>query len=109
MSRILSRSISGPCADDDDGVLGGGHLSTSSSPAKYIRFLRENQSDASDVYKPATDYASVYKICGQLKKLLDLPILFAIIFVHLISFVLVLNIEQCSPLVLFSWWRNKIS
>lgn len=46
---------------------------------------------------------------GQLKKLLDLPVLFAICFVQLISFVLVLNIEECSPLVLFSWWRNKIS
>uniref|UniRef100_A0A182NB14 Uncharacterized protein n=1 Tax=Anopheles dirus TaxID=7168 RepID=A0A182NB14_9DIPT len=46
---------------------------------------------------------------GQLKKLIDLPVLFAICFVQLISFVLVLNIEECSPLVLFSWWRNKIS
>lgn len=46
---------------------------------------------------------------GQLRKLLDLPFLFAICFAQLISFVLVLNIEECSPLVLFSWWRNKIS
>lgn len=46
---------------------------------------------------------------GQLKQMLDLPILFAICFIQLISFVLVLNIEECSPLVLFSWWRNKIS
>uniref|UniRef100_A0A182JGK7 Uncharacterized protein n=1 Tax=Anopheles atroparvus TaxID=41427 RepID=A0A182JGK7_ANOAO len=46
---------------------------------------------------------------GQLKQMLDLPILFAICFVQLISFVLVLNIEECSPVVLFSWWRNKIS
>lgn len=50
------------------------------------------------------------KLCGQLKKLLDLPaVLFSIILIQLISFVLVLNIEECSPLVLFSWWRNKIS
>lgn len=50
------------------------------------------------------------KLCSQLKKLLDLPaVLFSIILIQLISFVLVLNIEECSPLVLFSWWRNKIS
>uniref|UniRef100_A0A182K1I2 Uncharacterized protein n=1 Tax=Anopheles christyi TaxID=43041 RepID=A0A182K1I2_9DIPT len=55
-----------------------------------------------------TDYSEL-KFYGQLKKLLDLPVLFAICFVQLISFVLVLNIEECSPLVLFSWWRNKIS
>lgn len=53
---------------------------------------------------------NLVKLCGQLKKLLDLPaILFSIILIQLISFVLVLNIEECSPLVLFSWWRNKIS
>lgn len=28
---------------------------------------------------------------------------------QLIPFVLVYYIEECSPLVLFSWWRNKIS
>lgn len=28
---------------------------------------------------------------------------------QLIPFVLVYCIEECSPLVLFSWWRNKIS
>lgn len=53
---------------------------------------------------------NLVNLCGQLKKLLDLPaVLFTIILVQLISFVLVLNIEECSPLVLFSWWRNKIS
>lgn len=50
------------------------------------------------------------KLCDQFKRLLDLPaVLFSIILIQLISFVLVLNIEECSPLVLFSWWRNKIS
>lgn len=50
------------------------------------------------------------KLCSQFKKFLDLPaILCSIILIQLISFVLVLNIEECSPLVLFSWWRNKIS
>lgn len=53
---------------------------------------------------------NLVNLCGQLKKLLDLPaVLFSIILIQLISFVLVLNIEECSPLVLFSWWRNKIS
>lgn len=55
-----------------------------------------------------TDYNEL-QFYGQLKQMLDLPILFAICFIQLISFVLVLNIEECSPLVLFSWWRNKIS
>lgn len=53
---------------------------------------------------------NLINLCGPLKKLLDLPaVLFTIILIQLISFVLVLNIEECSPLVLFSWWRNKIS
>lgn len=57
-----------------------------------------------------TNDDNLVKLCGQLKKLLDLPaVLFSIILIQLISFVLVLNIEECSPLVLFSWWRNKIS
>lgn len=56
------------------------------------------------------DDDNLVNLCGQLKKLLDLPaVLFSIILIQLISFVLVLNIEECSPLVLFSWWRNKIS
>lgn len=50
------------------------------------------------------------KVYSQFRRLIDLPtVLFTIILVQLISFVLVLNIEECSPLVLFSWWRNKIS
>lgn len=58
----------------------------------------------------AKDDDNLVNLCGQLKKLLDLPaVLFSIILIQLISFVLVLNIEECSPLVLFSWWRNKIS
>lgn len=32
-----------------------------------------------------------------------------LILLQLIPFVLVYCIEECSPLVLFSWWRNKIS
>lgn len=53
---------------------------------------------------------NLVKLYGQLRKLLDLPaVLFSIILIQMISFVLVLNIEECSPLVLFSWWRNKIS
>lgn len=32
-----------------------------------------------------------------------------LILLQLIPFVLVYYIEECSPLVLFSWWRNKIS
>lgn len=53
---------------------------------------------------------NLVNLCGQLKKLIDLPaVLFTIILIQLFSFVLVLNIEECSPLVLFSWWRNKIS
>lgn len=56
----------------------------------------------------AADYNEL-QFYDQLKQMIDLPILFAICFIQLISFVLVLNIEECSPLVLFSWWRNKIS
>lgn len=32
-----------------------------------------------------------------------------IFFIQLISFIFVLNIEEFSPLVMFSYWRNKIS
>lgn len=45
-----------------------------------------------------TDYNEL-QFYGQLKQMLDLPILFAICFIQLISFVLVLNIEECS-----CWW-----
>lgn len=66
----------------------------------------------SNCFQQSTDNNddNLVKVCGQLKKMLDLPsVLFTIILLQLISFVLVLNIEECSPLVLFSWWRNKIS
>lgn len=43
----------------------------------------------------------------QSNKLIHL-IMFVIL-LQLIPFVLVYYIEECSPLVLFSWWRNKIS
>lgn len=32
-----------------------------------------------------------------------------IICIQMIPYVLIYCIEECSPLVLFSWWRNKIS
>lgn len=38
-----------------------------------------------------------------------IPMLAAFTVVQLLPFVLVYCIEECSPLVLFSWWRNKIS
>lgn len=38
-----------------------------------------------------------------------IPLLTALTCVQLLPFVLVYCIEECSPLVLFSWWRNKIS
>lgn len=81
--------------------------------------INENGKTINDINKSGMDYLQqmsdknddqLVKLCGQFKKLLDLPaILFSIILIQLISFVLVLNIEECSPLVLFSWWRNKIS
>jgi hypothetical protein len=39
----------------------------------------------------------------------DSPLWLGFILVQLISIVLVFNLEECSPIVLFSWWRNKIS
>lgn len=38
-----------------------------------------------------------------------IPLLAALTCVQILPFVLVYCIEECSPLVLFSWWRNKIS
>lgn len=68
------------------------------SSMTYFKQLSDNNDD------------NLVKLYGQFKKFLDLPaVLFSIILIQLISFVLVLNIEECSPLVLFSWWRNKIS
>lgn len=81
--------------------------------------ITENEKTFEDIDKSSMKYFqqmsdknddNLVKLCGQLKKLLDLPaVLFSIILIQMISFVLVLNIEECSPLVLFSWWRNKIS
>jgi hypothetical protein len=39
----------------------------------------------------------------------DSPLWWGFVLVQLISIVLVFNLEECSPIVLFSWWRNKIS
>lgn len=65
---------------------------------------------ANGCFQRKSDDNNLVNLCGPLKKLLDLPaVLFTIILIQLFSFVLVLNIEECSPLVLFSWWRNKIS
>lgn len=74
---------------------------TDKAAAKTNGCFRQTSNDKND---------NLVNLCGQLKKLLDLPaVLFTIILIQLFSFVLVLNIEECSPLVLFSWWRNKIS
>lgn len=74
---------------------------TDIAAAKTNGCFRQKSNDKND---------NLVNMCGQLKKLIDLPaVLFTIIMIQLISFVLVLNIEECSPLVLFSWWRNKIS
>lgn len=38
-----------------------------------------------------------------------IPLMAALTCVQLLPFVLVYCIEECSPIVLFSWWRNKVS
>lgn len=45
----------------------------------------------------------------HLTQLLDIPVVCTMLIVQIISYVLVFNIEECSPLILFSLWRNKIS
>lgn len=82
-----------------------GLLADDTDKAAKINCFRQKKQQQSD-----DNGDNLVNLCGQLKKLLDLPaVLFSIILIQLISFVLVLNIEECSPLVLFSWWRNKIS
>lgn len=73
------------------------------------QFLDAPPNNTADYDEQQQQQQQQLQFYGQLRKLLDLPFLFAICFAQLISFVLVLNIEECSPLVLFSWWRNKIS
>lgn len=36
-------------------------------------------------------------------------LIFIILCLQMIPYILIYYIEECSPLVLFSWWRNKIS
>lgn len=43
------------------------------------------------------------------KNFVVVHLIMMLILLQLIPFVLVYYIEECSPLVLFSWWRNKIS
>lgn len=82
-----------------------GLLADETDKAAKINCFRQKKQQQSD-----DNGDNLVNLCGQLKNLLDLPaVLFSIILIQLISFVLVLNIEECSPLVLFSWWRNKIS
>lgn len=82
-----------------------GLLADDTDKAAKINCFRQKKQQQSD-----DKGDNLVNLCGQLKQLLDLPVvLFSIILIQLISFVLVLNIEECSPLVLFSWWRNKIS
>lgn len=40
----------------------------------------------------------------------DISILFTILIAQFLSLIFIcFNIEEYSPLILFSWWRNKIS
>lgn len=51
------------------------------------------------------------KACvGQFKRFFQLSIICSTICIQLISFGLIMNNnDEYTPLVLFSWWRNKIS
>lgn len=47
---------------------------------------------------------------GQVKRFFQLSIICSTVCIQLISFGLIMNnIDEYTPLVLFSWWRNKIS
>lgn len=107
------------CGVADDGYNKSNIIINNNNNNNNANQINENGKLINDLEKSGMTYFQqmsdknddhLVKLCGQLKKLLDLPaVLFSIILIQLISFVLVLNIEECSPLVLFSWWRNKIS
>lgn len=39
----------------------------------------------------------------------DLSLIFAFLIMQIISWIFIFDLDEYSPLVLFSWWRNKIS
>lgn len=56
------------------------------------------------------DESRIYKLHDQVKKFIQLSIICSTICIQLISFGFIMNnSEDYTPLVLFSWWRNKIS
>lgn len=56
----------------------------------------------------SNEKASAY--FGQFKRFFQLSIICSTLCIQLISFGLIMNnIDDNTPLVLFSWWRNKIS
>lgn len=58
-----------------------------------------------------TDFNKRELLQNNIAKFMDFPVtrVCAIIFAQILSFAFILNVEEYSPLVLFSWWRNKIS
>lgn len=71
----------------------------------------KKKSPINDEGKMKKNTQSINHLFGQMNNIIILPIvILSVILLQMLLFaVLVFNIEECSPLVLFSWWRNKIS
>ncbi|GAB0097124.1 hypothetical protein DMENIID0001_127240 [Sergentomyia squamirostris] len=67
---------------------------------------QQQKSHHSNVLLPGSHTATRFMDFAQF---FDIPIIFGMVLIQLISIAVVFNAEEYSPLLLFSWWRNKIS
>lgn len=86
------------------------------NPTFPIGLPKTNTCIPDDSSKPSSiPFYNLYSLMGTpnrtIKKLnMDLVnYILIVICLQMIPYVLIYCIEECSPLVLFSWWRNKIS
>lgn len=71
----------------------------------------EEKSSINDGGKMKKNTQNINHLFSQMNNIIIFPIvILSVILLQMLLFaVLVFNMEECSPLVLFSWWRNKIS
>lgn len=92
---ILAVLTDGCCGDDDE------HDTNNTSTT--INDQNNNNNSQNKV-------GGSSKLHDKVKKFFQLSIICSTICIQLISFGLIMNdIEEYAPRVLFSWWRNKIS
>lgn len=84
-------------------------LSPSSAKQTLIDRTKPTTPEVTIATSYSTHKSSTIHNHNATSKLFDLSLIFTFLMIQIISWIFFVDLDEYSPLILFSWWRNKIS